>query len=305
MYSYIIQEGIIPLENQSHDYLGKKTIQIVTLEEWQNKHAPSHLHTEDLKGYASVNFCKLENYADYMLGTFCIPSKQNYKTKKRFIYYIYKDEIVFVDDSALVKALLEKMAHTRTWDNPSIEVFFSNFLEMLIDTDLIYLEELENRIAKLESAILNGEISHFNHKLMDFRKELLARYYYYSQLIEVGDILGENENRFFAENNLRLFDFFTRKVGRLQGNVQMLREYALEIREEYHSLIDLKQNNTMRILTVVTTIFLPLTLIAGWYGMNFAHMPELNWKYGYPFVIAFSLAIIFLTIWLCKKKKFL
>ena len=61
----------------------------------------------------------------------------------------------------------------------------------------------------------------------------------------------------------------------------------------------------MRILTVVTTIFLPLTLIAGWYGMNFTYMPELRWKYGYPLVIAISLAIICLSIWICKKKKFL
>lgn len=302
---YLIKERLIPLETKSQGELNTKTVAVMTLGEWQNSSTPFNIPTESFKSYGDVHFCKLENYADYMLGTFCIPSKENYKLKKRFIYYIHKDGIVFVDDSDLIKALLKKMSHTRTWDSPSLEVFFSNFLEMLIDNDLIYLEELENRIAKMESTILNGEISHFNHKLMDFRKELLARYYYYSQLIEVGDVLGENENHFFAENNLRLFDFFTRKVSRLQGNVQMLREYALQVREEYQSLIDLKQNNTMRILTVVTTIFLPLTLIAGWYGMNFAYMPELRSKYGYPSVIAFSLAIICLTIWICKKKKFL
>ena len=197
------------------------------------------------------------------------------------------------------------MSHTRTWDTPTLETFFSNFLELLIDKDLLYLEELENRIAKMESTILNGEITHFNHTLMDFRKELLTLHYYYSQLVEVGEVLGENENDFFNEHNLRLFDFFTRRVSRLQSNVQMLREYALQVREEYQSQIDIKQNNTMRILTVVTTIFLPLTLIAGWYGMNFTYMPELRWKYGYPLVIAISLAIICLSIWICKKKKFL
>lgn len=302
---YMIKERLVPLEDKPQGDLTVKTVQIVTLKEWQTSGATSSVHAESFKSYANIHLCKLENYADYMLGSFCIPSKQNSKQKKRFIYYIHKDGIVFVDDSDLVKALLEKMSHTRTWDTPTLETFFSNFLELLIDKDLLYLEELENRIAKMESTILNGEITHFNHTLMDFRKELLTLHYYYSQLVEVGEVLGENENDFFNEHNLRLFDFFTRRVSRLQSNVQMLREYALQVREEYQSQIDIKQNNTMRILTVVTTIFLPLTLIAGWYGMNFTYMPELRWKYGYPLVIAISLAIICLSIWICKKKKFL
>ena len=61
----------------------------------------------------------------------------------------------------------------------------------------------------------------------------------------------------------------------------------------------------MKILTVVTTVFMPLTLIAGWYGMNFTAMPELNWKYGYAAVIILSAATVSLCIYLCKKKHFL
>ena len=59
----------------------------------------------------------------------------------------------------------------------------------------------------------------------------------------------------------------------------------------------------MKTLTIVTTIFLPLSLLAGWYGMNFAYMPELRWKYGYPAVIGVSLLIILGSLWLWKKKK--
>ena len=60
----------------------------------------------------------------------------------------------------------------------------------------------------------------------------------------------------------------------------------------------------MQILTIVTTIFLPLTLLVGWYGMNFAGMPELHWKYGYPAIILVSVAVVVLSLWVCKKKKF-
>ena len=60
----------------------------------------------------------------------------------------------------------------------------------------------------------------------------------------------------------------------------------------------------MKILTIVTTIFLPLSLLAGWYGMNFTGMPELTWKYGYPTVIAVSILVVTVCLWIMKKKKF-
>ena len=61
----------------------------------------------------------------------------------------------------------------------------------------------------------------------------------------------------------------------------------------------------MKTLTVVTTIFLPLSLIAGWYGMNFSNMPELHWAGGYPMVILLSLLIVTGCVILFKKKRFL
>ena len=59
----------------------------------------------------------------------------------------------------------------------------------------------------------------------------------------------------------------------------------------------------MKILTVITTIFFPLTIIVGWYGMNFQSMPEFAWKYGYVYVIALSVAVVAVLTWIGKKKK--
>ena len=84
---------------------------------------------------------------------------------------------------------------------------------------------------------------------------------------------------------------------------RMLREYASQISSEYQAQVDFQQNRVMKLLTIVTTIFLPLSLIVGWYGMNFQGMPELSWAYGYPAVIAVSVLIAVCLVIYFKKKR--
>ena len=96
-----------------------------------------------------------------------------------------------------------------------------------------------------------------------------------------------------------------RRTERRFQNVLNLREYVTQVRESYEAEVDISLNTTMKIFTVVTTIFLPLTLIAGWYGMNFPNMPEFGWKYAYPAVIIVSILVIILEIIYFKKKKML
>lgn len=95
------------------------------------------------------------------------------------------------------------------------------------------------------------------------------------------------------------------RVEQLQNHVHLLRENVLQIRELYQSMQDAHQNKIMAVITIVTTIFLPLTLITGWYGMNFVYMPELQWRYGYFAVIMISLIIVIAEIIYFKKEKIL
>ena len=88
-----------------------------------------------------------------------------------------------------------------------------------------------------------------------------------------------------------------------QENFPNYREIFLQLRELYQSQQDAQQHKIMCILTIVTTLFLPLTLLTGWYGMNFAYMPELHWKYGYPAVIIAAIVIVAIEIMYFKKKK--
>ena len=82
-------------------------------------------------------------------------------------------------------------------------------------------------------------------------------------------------------------------------------DHAAQLRDIYQSHLDIKQNRIMTVLTIVTTIFMPLTLIAGWYGMNFKYMPELESGWGYPVTIIVSVLIVLGSLLFFKKKKWL
>ena len=84
---------------------------------------------------------------------------------------------------------------------------------------------------------------------------------------------------------------------------QFLYEELVRIREALDAALSYEQNRIMKVFTTVTTVFMPLTLITGWYGMNFEGMPELHWQYGYVFVGVISILVILVCIWFFRKKK--
>jgi len=117
--------------------------------------------------------------------------------------------------------------------------------------------------------------------------------------------LDENENGFFDAENQRYFKLFLNRMDRLYNTASSLRDYTVQIGDLYKAHLEMKQNHIMTILTVVTTIFMPLTLITGWYGMNFRHMPELEKPWAYPMVFGICILIIISSLLFFKKKKWL
>lgn len=92
-----------------------------------------------------------------------------------------------------------------------------------------------------------------------------------------------------------------KKTERYYENVLNLREAVTQVRESYQAQVDINLNYTMKIFTVITTIFLPLTLIVGWYGMNF-EMPEYHWNHSYAMVIGLSISVVVAGVAFFKKR---
>ena len=249
-------------------------------------------------------FCKAEVHADCMIAAFSIPDTTFHK-KKQFLLGIWNEMLVFIDDTHTAEAILKTLAETRQWKEPQLGRLVYDFLEMLVLDHPQKLETLENQIAGLEEDVFKGTLNRFNHQMIAIRKEVTALSHTYRQLDDLTMELIENENDFFNDHELRFLKLFSNRINRLREETLTLREYSMQVREVYQAQLDLRQNEIMKVLTVITAIFMPLTLIAGWYGMNFINMPELTWQYGYPMIILCSILIILFCIWLFKKKRFL
>ncbi len=213
--------------------------------------------------------------------------------------------IIFIEEEDFAAGMVEEIRQTRRWKMPSLERFLYDFLELLISEDLKMLVGMEQELGRIEEEILTGRMDKYPERLNEMRSFLMELRIHYEQLIDFGQELEENENGFFKEKNLRYFRLFTDRVTRLMDQVKSLRDYSVQLQEFFSTQLEIRMNRIMTLLTVITAIFMPLTLIAGWYGMNFVYMPELKWKFGYPMVILLSLAILIGGVLWSKRKKWL
>ena len=244
-----------------------------------------------------ARFCKAERRKDCLCGELVIPGREP------FGYAITSNAVVFLDSGGTVRPCLKQMVKEHTWREPGLGVFLYDMLGQLTAGDLKRLAELDIRITKLENSVLSGALGAFHQKLMAVRREVMTYVRYYAQMDDVVYKFLENGNGYFNQEDLRLFQLFRERIGRLGEESQNLREHCLQVWELFQAELDLRQNRIMKVLTIVTTVFMPLTLLVGWYGMNFRNMPELSWEYGYPAMIVAGISVVLLTIWLLKKKK--
>ena len=299
---YLIKETLTPCEES--DILGGSAqyVVVLTSRDWQRQREHFDMLI-DMDMDASQETKAVVN-KDSLTGTLSIPDRFNISgPRHNFSFALDEKGIVLVDDSGYVAQMMRQLSATKRWRLPSLERFLYDLLEMTIGDDLAFLERSEQSLNQIEESILRNEVKTYPKEMNGIRGDLLDLRGHYEQLIDLGQELQENENGFFKEDNLRYFHLFTERVVRLRDIVLGQREYVMQLRDLMQSQLDVKQNRIMTLLTVVTSIFLPLTLIAGWYGMNFRYMPELEWRYGYPLVIVISIAIVaFCLLWFKRKK---
>lgn len=209
-----------------------------------------------------------------------------------------KENLFFICEGKASYRLVQQLVGEDAPNEKMLYTFFSG----LIKEDIAYIETLEESITNTEDELLTSSKKECAHEIVEFRRKLLKLKRYYEQLNQIFEALVENERELIDRTYLRYFKALDNRIDRLFSHVLTLRDYVTQVREAYQAQIDIEQNTLMKVFTVVTAIFLPLTLIVGWYGMNF-RMPEYSWPYGYLLVIGLSVAVVLLSFIFFKYKR--
>jgi magnesium transporter len=215
--------------------------------------------------------------------------------------------LIFVCDNPEELNILERIEsdmenEEREKDNLSLGRILELFFDYLTKTDSVRLDHLEEKISSLEESIITSRNKNYIAEIIHLRKKLMGYKRYYDRLLSVTEAIVENVNGLLSKKEVRYFKIITDRNRRLLESLRFLQDYLSQIREAYQTQVDINLNSIMKLFTVITTIFLPLTLIAGWYGMNF-NMPEYQLSFGYPMVIVGSLLLSLVIIIYFKKHK--
>ena len=306
MSYYLLEETIRPCDENEIFNQNKQYIVVLNAPEWESKREQFDMGIELDIDTKSIHNTKAEVNYDSLTGTFQLLDRNNIlENDYCFAFALDEKGIVFIDDSGKADEMINAIRLKKKWREPSLERFLYDFLEEIVDNDLSLMERYEDELNRIEDSLLESQNQEDLTRVNEIRSDIRKLLVHYEQIIDMTQEFLENENGFFKEDNLRYIHLFMNLMTRRHDSATSLRDYTMQVRDLYNSQIDVAQNKTMTILTVVTTIFMPLTLIAGWYGMNFRHMPELEWIWSYPIVILISILIVIFCLIFFKKKKWL
>ena len=303
---YLIEEMLKEIKREELKNSDKQYVAVVSSDEWKQDRDSFEMGIDIDADISEIYTTKAEVNYDSLTGSFSIPDRSDLTGEdSKFAFALDEKGIVFIDDSGKALELISNIQRAKKWRFPSLERFIYDFLDQIVIDDLRLMEKYERELDSMDKSIMDGVDSFPTVRLNHIRSDIRNLRIHYEQLIDLGQELEENENSFFKQENIRYFKLFLNRMARLHDSSTSLSDYTMQLRDQYKAQLDIKQNRIMTILTVVTTIFMPLTLIVGWYGMNFRYMPELEWRWGYPVIIVVSLLIAIGCLLFFKKKKWL
>jgi magnesium transporter len=180
--------------------------------------------------------------------------------------------------------LFHNETNIKDWDSYKIMHFI---LDALVDQYFPIAYEIEDTLGKIDENSQNESMETLLEELFAARQRLLTLRRTVSPMRDLVYRMLNSHRLSGVTNHREYFLNIYDHLLKLSEMIEANREITADIRDSYLSYNSHQTNRVMKILTVFTTIFMPLTFIAGIYGMNFAYMPELHWKYGY-----FSIMII-------------
>ncbi len=252
----------------------------------------------------------LGTWEHFNFGILNLPDPDNMMSDRDLIgIYIDPEKILIIDlhdrDRSTGEAFRNSLRMMNKKNN--LGRFFAQFVKEITKGEHRHYANLQQEIARLERSVWAAEEEevYYQKAFSRISHQLLLLHSYYEEVADLLSEMEENENNVLDPEDLGYVRSLLGRMEHYSTNMKFLREYLAQVRETYQAQVDLKLNQIMKIFTVIAAVFLPLTLVVGWYGMNFKNMPELDWTYGYEGVIVLSILITAGILIYFKKKDLL
>jgi magnesium transporter len=180
-----------------------------------------------------------------------------------------------------------------------------SLLDAVVDNYFVILEKFGDKIELLETELIADPTQKTVQRLYQLKRELIFLHNAVWPLREVVNSLGKHESLLIRQTTVPYLRDVYDHVIHIIDTVDIYREMLSGMLDMYLSSVSNRLNEVMKVLTIIATIFMPLTFIAGVYGMNFKYLPELEWRYGYPLVLFVMLGIGIAMLFYFKRKKWL
>lgn len=178
-------------------------------------------------------------------------------------------------------------------------------IDSIVDHHFVIMEKLGEKITDIEDELVSNPNMTTVKAIHNLKREIIFLRKSVWPLREMVNNLEKSESPLINKSTLRFFrDVYDHTI-QIIDTVETYRDMLSGMLDIYLSSISNRMNEVMKVLTIISTIFMPLTFIAGVYGMNFTYMPELQWNMGYPAILFSMLGISIIMLYYFKRRKWL
>ncbi len=284
-------------------------VRIYSLDEFEQRMGTDQVSRDALRVAADVNHCVAYSYEGVSYGSIQIPHEELEHDNWLSPTTLDRGRVADIQLAFLIRggtlwlvvgteegaALVDRYLDRQMLRKQNVSTVLAELIDVLVRDDAEQLVQLETHLDQLEANIgeemrklPGGFVSYIN----SVRGDLSVRQRFYRQLAEAVDDLQEAPATGMPKRTRQLYRQLVARLRRLADDARVLRDYCQQVRSSYQDQIDVRQNAVVSLLTVITSIFMPLTLITGWYGMNWEYMPELHNPFGYFTLIAMAAALV-------------
>jgi len=250
---------------------------------------------------------KLEDYEDFLFVNATMIHRDNGTLVTEAMNIIVKDNYVIsignIDGDVfddLRKRIRTIGSHIRKFGN---DYLLYSILDSITDVYFDLLYELEEKIDKLEEEIIENASNDNLTKIRELKSDILLISKSIIPFKESRSLLISEPSQYITDATLPYMKDVYNHISEAIEMVENCREMVVGLMELFYTTASNNLNKIIKVLTIISTIFIPLTFIVGLYGMNFKYMPEYGFKWSYPILWVIMLAITVFMIFYFKKKK--